>query len=287
VRRERALALAILTMLAPLLTACAATTAPSVAVAPAAAVAPMTLQRAYASLTHTPRGTVTLTWRPSDRSLIIDLEVVGFAPNSSHPTQIRGGQCASSGPLLYDLGALVADGQGRIATRVTLQQVDGGAPSPDWYLDMQNAVGDDSYSLIELACATIDTVELDTTRAQVVHVSVLSGVGPSMNVSGQATLEIESGKLVVVVTLSGLEPFSTHPLFIQQGDCAHLGASVFSLYPVQADSGGRAKNKQTFQGVMSIPGEGWSLVILRGVHMQSQIDAAPISCGSITPASLI
>jgi hypothetical protein len=241
---------------------------------------PATFKRAFAKLTHTPAGGVTLTWTPSDHILAIGLDLYGFASHSTHPTQIHTGRCETAGPLQYDLGTLTADGQGRIAQRLTHADVGDGIPAQNWYLVVQNAVGNDAYTQIALACVNLNNADADTSHHQVIHASVTSGVGPSMNVTGEATFEIEEGKLVIVATLAGLEPFSAHPLYVNMGDCAHLGASAFSFYPAQADSNGRAKIKQSFAGVAVISAA-WSLEVLRGVHLESQIDAAPVTCGNV------
>jgi hypothetical protein len=245
---------------------------------------PATLKRAFVKLTHTPAGGVALTWTPSDHALAIALDLYGFAANSTHPAQIHSGRCETGGPVQYDLGTLTADEQGRISQRITHPDVNDGIPAQGWYLVVQNAVGNDAYTEITLACVNLDNANTSTSHQQVIHPTVTSGSGPSMNATGEATFEIEDGKLVIVATLAGLEPFSSHPLYITMGDCAHRGASAFSFYLAQADSSGRAKIKQSFVGVSSIPTAAWSLVVLRGVHLQSQIDAAPIACGNIAPA---
>jgi hypothetical protein len=216
--------------------------------------------------------------------LAIALDLYGFAANSTHPAQIHSGRCETGGPVQYDLGTLTADGQGRITQRIPHPDVSDGIPAQGWYLVVQNAVGNDAYTQIALACVNLDNANTSTSHQQEIHATVTSGSGPSMSATGEATFEIEDGKLVIVATLAGLEPFSTHPLYVAVGDCAHLGASAFSFYPAQADSSGRAKIKQSFAGVAAIPTAAWSLVVLRGVHLPSQIDAAPIACGTILPA---
>jgi hypothetical protein len=245
---------------------------------------PTTLKRAFAKLTQTPSGAATLMWTPGDHMLAIALDLYGFAPNSIHPVQIRSGRCESSGPVRYDLGKLTADGQGRIAKTLTQSGVNDGVPPHDWYLVVQSAVGGDEYAQIALACVNLSNADLNTSHQQVIHASVTSGSGPSINVTGEATFEIENGVLVMVATLADMEPFSAHPLYIKMGDCAHTGASAISFYLSQAGSNGRAKIKQSFAGVVAIPSSSWSLVVLRGVHLESQIDAAPISCGNVMPA---
>ena len=286
---SRVRALVLLLILVPLVVACGGSDgAHGVSQAGSAANdlrdPPATLKRAFAKLTHTPAGGVTLTWTPSDHTLAIALDLYGFASNSTHPAQIHSGRCETGGPVQYDLGTLAADGQGRITQRITPPDVSAGIPAQGWYLVVQNAAGDDAYTQIALACVNLDNADTNTSHQQAIHATVTSGSGPSMSVTGEATFEIEDRKLVVVATLARLEPFSTHPLYINIGDCAHLGASAFSFYPAQADSSGRAKIKQSFAGVSAIPAAAWSLMVLRGVHLQSQIDAAPIACGNISPA---
>lgn len=284
---SRLRALALLLVLTPLVAACgggSGNSGDSKASRASAATndSPISLKRAYAKLTHAPSGGITLTWRPDDRSLLITLDLSGFVPHSVHPAHIHSGRCEAGGPVQIDLGVLTADGQGRIAGTLT-QTGSGGVPPHGWYLDIHNAVGDDPYALLAPACVNLDSADQDASHQQVIHASVTAGVGASMNVAGEATFEIEDSTLVVVATLRGLEPYSAHPLFIMAGDCAHLGARVFSFYLAQADSDGRAKIKQQFDGVATIP-PGWSLLVVRGVHLQSPVDAAPIACGAMTAA---
>jgi hypothetical protein len=79
-------------------------------------------------------------------------------------------------------------------------------------LVVQNAAGNDACTQIALVCANLENVDRDTSHQQVIHASLTSGAGLSKRVTGEATFEIEDGKLVNVATLAGLEPFSTHPL---------------------------------------------------------------------------
>ncbi|HEX3269514.1 MAG TPA: hypothetical protein VHR15_02615 [Ktedonobacterales bacterium] len=284
---SRIRALAFLLILVPLIVACGGGGSNGASQVGSAASdprdPPATLKRAYVKLTHTPAGSITLTWTPSDHTLTISLDLYGFAANSTHPAQIYSGSCETGGPVRYDLGTLAADGQGRITQILTHADANDGIPAQGWYLAVQNAAGDNVYTQIALACVNLNNANTNTNQQQVIHTTVTSGFGPSMGVTGEATFEIEDGKLVIVATLAGLEPFSSHPLYIAVGDCAHLGASAFSFYPAQADNNARAKIKQSFDGVAVIPAASWSLVVVRGVHLASQIDAAPIVCGDAKP----
>ncbi|HEY7023149.1 MAG TPA: hypothetical protein VH349_18670 [Ktedonobacterales bacterium] len=160
---NRLVALALLLIFAPLVIACGwsgnggASQIGSVANDPRDS--PATLKRAFAKLAHTPSGAATLTWTPDEHMLAITLDLYGFAPNSIHPVEIRSGRCESSGPVRYDLGKLTADGQGRIAKTLTQSGVNNGVPPHDWYLVVQNAVGDDAYAQIALACVNLSNAD--------------------------------------------------------------------------------------------------------------------------------
>jgi hypothetical protein len=218
VNRLRALALVLI--FTPLVVACGKSgnggASQTGSAANASGDPPATLKRAFAKLVHTPSGAATLTWTPGDHTLAIALDLYGFAPNSIHLVQIRSGRC-ESGPNRYDLGKLTADGQGRIAKTLTQPGVNDGVPTHDWYLVVQNAVGDDPFAQIVLACVNLSNAGSNTSHQQVIHASVKSGAGPSMNVTGEATFEIEDGVLVMVATLAGLGPFSAHLLYIKVG----------------------------------------------------------------------
>src|SRR5690242_6742581 len=110
---SRIRALAFLLILVPLIVACGGGGSNGASQVGSAASdprdPPATLKRAYVKLTHTPAGSITLTWTPSDHTLTISLDLYGFAANSTHPAQIYSGRCETGGPVRYDLGTLAAD----------------------------------------------------------------------------------------------------------------------------------------------------------------------------------
>jgi hypothetical protein len=101
-----------------------------------------------------------------------------------------------------------------------------------------------------------------------------------MNVPGEATFEIEGGALIIVATLKGLELCSrtrscSAPAIAPTRERVRF-PSIQRRPMVRAG----AEIKHGFDGAALIP-LGWSYMALHELHAQSQIDAAPVSCGDV------
>jgi len=239
---------------------------------------------AKATLTHVPSGTADLTWTQSDKSLQAQITLIGLAPNSSHAARIHTGSCAQQGNVLYALPNITADASGKATLTHTIQNVAGGLPANGWYLNVHDGTGDDAYSKLDIACVDIHNIDKSTAGKETARLTFARGMAPSQNASGSAQLHIESGKLVVTVHVSGLEPGSTHPEHIHTGSCANQGAIVHPLANLIADGSGSATVTTTIASVSSIPSSGWYVNVHRGVNLNSPIDFDPIACGDVTPA---
>ena len=120
-------------------------------------------------------------------------------------------------------------------------------------------------------------------------IEFLEGVGPNMTAIGYAQFVDQGGTLTAIVTAEGLEPGSTHPLFVRKGTCEQQSDTTFhGVYPFVANSTGSAKSsaKSTTQisGVAGVPSESWYVMGYRGTNLD--IDSALILCGSVEIAPL-
>ncbi len=111
-------------------------------------------------------------------------------------------------------------------------------------------------------------------------------MAPDEAVHGSAQLKIDSNKVVVTLTLSGLAPNSVHMAHIHAGSCASQGAVVYPLKPVTADAEGNATTSTTIS-ITNIK-EFRSAQLYINVHeagtmsgMSKQQGFDPITCGNI------
>lgn len=117
------------------------------------------------------------------------------------------------------------------------------------------------------APAVTETAEMPTTVT-------LAAVGES-GVSGEAILTPSAGQTEVTVTLTGLEPSSTHPGHIHLGSCAAPGAVVVPLSEITADSTGSGTMTATAAIATDSATAGNHIVQYHGEG------GTPIACGEI------
>jgi len=243
-----------------------------------------------ARLTHEPTGSADLSWDPSTKVLTVHITLTGLTPSSvptnTHPAHIHAGTCATGGTAIHSLPNLMADAKGDVTKTVTIENVATGIPASGWFINVHNGSGGDVYNTMDIACADITNPNPNPSQAQSVHVDFHRGYGPSQNASGEATLAIHNGnQLVVTVTVTGLEPTSTHAVHIHTGSCQSQGGIVHGFPTdkyLKADGSGKATESVMFDNVTSIPTSGWYVNVHRGTNMQSSIDFDPIACGDVT-----
>ncbi len=227
--------------------------------APTAGVTATTaLTSATATLAHQPTGTADLTYSASAKTLTVKMNLTGLAPTSMHAAHIHSGHCGSNGAIVHALNSISANGVGGATLNQTIDNVTGGIPASGWYLNVHNGTASDEFSLISIACVNITPTTTTTSagQTQTAHLTLAPGEGPSENSSGKATLAIQGGNLVVTITMSGLEPTSTHAAHIHTGSCTSQGNVVYPLNNVTADGSGNATSTTTLKNVTSIP-SGW------------------------------
>jgi hypothetical protein len=92
----------------------------------------------------------------------------------------------------------------------------------------------------------------------------------------------QTDELMVVITLTGLAPNSTHPAHIHQGDCSINGSIVYMLNNVVADAAGRATTTTVISNVThGIPASGWYVNVHNGPGLQPADQFIPIACGNV------
>ena len=107
---------------------------------------------------------------------------------------------------------------------------------------------------------------------------------PNQAAAGSAKLSLDSDKLTVQVTLSGLAPNSTHIAHIHKGSCEAQGGVLYPLNPVVADAKGNGTSTTTVDNVTSISSSGWYVNIHLGGtkdEVSTQTGDDPIACGNV------
>lgn len=258
------------------------TPAATTSVTPAATTTPTMAPKASAALTHVPVGSADLAYDLNAHTLKVQYAFTGLAPNSTHPMHVHTGHCVSPGPMLYDLKTITADASGNAASSVSVSNVTTDQPSSGWYIDVHNGTGTSTFDQLVLTCANITGLKGPSGQPATGTVEFLEGVGPNMTATGYAQFSDQNGVLLVTVTAAGLEPGSSHPLFVRKGTCEQQSNTTFhGLYPLTGDSSGAAKSTTQITGVAGVPSESWYVIAYRGTNLDSYIDAAPILCGNV------
>src|SRR6266700_3248341 len=106
------------------------------------------------------------------------------------------------------------------------------------------------------------------------------GVGSSTTVIKKVTT-LSGRTLTVKLTLSGLQPKSSHAAHIHIGSCASQGAVVYPLQNVVADATGNANVTTTIKNVSSIPSRNWFVNVHYSTNISTQTGFNPIACGNV------
>lgn len=104
--------------------------------------------------------------------------------------------------------------------------------------------------------------------------------GTTSEVKGTATLStLEEDKTNIKLTLSGLEPNSSHMGHIHVGDCSEVGPVALGLSPVEADANGNGTSLSTIT-TSKLPAEAYIAYHQRGPTDPAGVGSF-ISCGDI------
>lgn len=259
--------------------------APPTAAPPAASSTGVTAGKsATATLKHVPTGTATLTWTPSNKTLVVKTTLTGLAPNSKHPEHIHSGSCANPGSVVHPLNTITADAHGNATTTTNIPNISGGIPSSGWLINVHNGPGMSAPDqAISIACTDISNPHTSTSSTQTVNANFTSAASssPGQDANGTAKLSVSGTTLTVTTTLSGLAPNSSHAEHIHSGSCVMQGNIVHPLNTIKADSKGNATTTTTIKNVTSIPASGWYVNIHNGTDMSNQTSFDPIACGDV------
>ena len=148
----------VLTITLPIaLTACGTQPAPTTRTvshsSPVGAASPMVLSQQLRS-EHGSSVTGTATVTTSDPSFTIRLQVAGLRPSTRHPSHIHAGACGSSGPVVFPLEVLTADGTGdAVATTVIRHAFN--VPARGWYVCIHQGPAMTGAGDTPVACADL------------------------------------------------------------------------------------------------------------------------------------
>ncbi|HEX3641803.1 MAG TPA: CHRD domain-containing protein [Ktedonobacteraceae bacterium] len=275
-------AIGIVLILASMLIVGACATA---ATPPSPSGAPTLPTQIQVTLDHSPVGTSDLTWNAANQTLTVKVAMTGLAPSSTHPEHIHAGDCSSDGAIVYTLKPIVADSLGAGTSETTITGVKDGIPAKGWYINVHNGPNlSPDIQAAPIACANITNSTTSTKNNQSVHVTLGGTPAANESASGTAQLSIESGKLTVKLTVTGLAPNSTHIAHIHKGSCEAQGAVLYPLTSVVADASGKGTSTTTVPNVSSIPASGWYVNVHRAStkdDLSTQTGFDPITCGNV------
>jgi hypothetical protein len=236
------------------------------------------------SLTHSPVGTVDMSWDANSYKLTVKVALTGLAPNSTHPEHIHAGTCASDpmGAILYTLNPLKSDAKGDATSETVLSNVTHGIPTQGWYVNVHNGPTLDAPNGGDpIGCANIT----GGTSAPV-HAIFMGGMGPDESAHGSAQINITGDKMTIDVKLSGLKPNSSHIAHIHSGSCAAQGNVIYPLQLIKADAQGNATSSTTV--TITNPQQLATSHMYVNVHeagtmdgMSTQQGFDPVACGDI------
>ena len=238
---------------------------------------------ATATLKHMPTGIATISWNPTSHALMVKISLIGLAPNSTHPAYIHRGSCSKQGLIVYPLQNVVADARGVGTSTTTIKNVTK-VPATGWYVNIHNGPGlSPSDQFLPIVCGDIVLTHVSPASPLSLKIPLNSAprasAGESAN--GMAQLTLSGKTLTVRLTVSGLEPNSSHEAHIHSGSCASQGPVVYPLQTVTADASGHANVTTTIKNVTSIPSSGWYVHLHRSTALSTQTGFDPIACGDV------
>jgi len=270
-----------------LLTGCGGTTSAHVSSGTATMAPPLrgatNGATASAILKHMPYGTASISWDPLSKGLTVKISLTGMAPNSTHPAHIHAGSCVKQGAIEYPLHNVVADVHGVGSSTTVVKNVTT-LPASGWSIHVHNGPGLSSGDqFLPIVCSDLTFTKISPAKMTSVQVPLKAAPGSdaSETASGTAQLTISGSTLTVKLTLSGLQPKSSHAADIHAGSCASQGAVVYPLQNVVADALGDANVTTTIKNVSSIPSRNWYVNVHYSTNLSTQTGFNPIACGNV------
>ncbi len=240
-------------------------------------------------LAHAPNGSSQLSWNSTTKDLTVTTKLTGLQPNSVHPAQIhQGTDCASNGPVLYNLNDVVADKAGNSTSTTVLHNITSGIPQTGWYIKVHSGPtleSDGGKGGIAVACGTVTNNNASTAQSQSVVTNLGATTDENQSASGTATLELKGQSLVVTLNQSHLVPGSVHAAHIHAGSCENQvpGSILYTLNNVVADNNGNGSSVTTIQSISQIPQTGWYINVHFGTDLSTQVGFDAIACGNVVP----
>lgn len=233
-------------------------------------------------LKHTPQGKALLTWEPTSRQLSVNSLLTGLAPKSTHPAEIRSGDCKTPGKTLHGLSNIMADDKGNAKATSQVSGVTGGIPANGWVMVVHNGPGNNSTNeRLPIACAAITNAHTATNTAQHVTANLNSSATPGESATGNAEMTLKNDTLTVKLTMTSLTPNTSYDAQIHKGYCSSQGDVAYPLQPVKADAKGNGTSTTTIHNVSSIPGQGRYISVRSSANANSKTGVNPIACGNI------
>jgi hypothetical protein len=217
--------------------------------------------------------------------LTVKFSLIDLAPSSTHPAHINSGSCAKQGAVLYTLNNVLADARGVGSSTTVIKNVKT-IPASGLNINVRNGPGlapaDQSLPIV---CSDVTFSHSSPTTPSSVQIPLDAAPGSdaSETASGTAQLTLSARTLTVKLTLSGLQPGTSHAAHIHAGSCASEGAVIYTLSNVIADASGKSISTTTIKNVSSIPGTGWYVNVHYSTNLTTQTGFDPIACGNVTP----
>jgi hypothetical protein len=237
-----------------------------------------------ATLKHAPRGMATIDWNQASQALTVKISLVGLAPSSTHPAQIYSGSCAKQGAVGYTLNNVLATAGGVGSSTTVINNVKT-VPASGMNITVHNGPGlGPADELLPIVCndLTFNHISPTTMRSVQLPLNAAPSSSPNEAASGTAQLTLSGRTLTVKLTLSGLQPGSSHAAHIHTGSCESQGAVIYPLSNVVADASGKSISTTTIKNVSSIPGKGWYVNVHYSTNLTTQTGFDPIACGNVT-----
>lgn len=234
----------------------------------------------YVKLTHSPTGSVHLSYNASTKTLVVTTKLISLAPNSTHPAHIHAGSCQNpTDAIKYPLTDVTADQTGQGTSTTTLKNIADGIPATGWLINVHNGPKLQSADQeMSITCTTI----LNPNAATSVDATFGPSTSSNENAVGDSKLSVENNTLTVTLNVSGLVPNSTHAAHIHAGNCNYTKKVLYDLSPLQVDINGNATKTMTFSGVSSIPASGWDINVHYSTDLSTQTGYNPVLCGNVT-----
>ncbi|MBE3559378.1 MAG: hypothetical protein IMW89_09150 [Ktedonobacteraceae bacterium] len=236
-------------------------------------------------------------WSPITHILTVQMTFQGLVPGITYAPRILTGKCKEEGKDLYTLESLVADAKGVASSTTKVAGVASGIPIHGWHITVQRNASarsnqkttaaegtpvDAGQSTQSSVLACMDVINKNLPNRKLAQSVIVHWSGEQL--SGQARLSIESGKLAVRVSMSGLTPNATFTGLVMPGSCASEGKALYVLKPLVTDASGNGTALTVIPAVSQLPGSGWSIRYTLASASVAQADPVLVSCGNVVAA---